>query len=311
MLVFSVCLFLFQLANASVLPLAGEALIQSHKQARRSFISALIIVPQILDRTDGTLGRTPGTKLGSAPASAYRVRSFAIRALGFALISDPLLLVGVQVLDGISATVLGVLTALVIADITSGTGRSIWRKASLERLPELALRLHDAVGSCGRRLGSGAGFSCIAATALLATIVVLLLMPETRPQTERTGGHLAERPVTNISSIMERIMAFKVQVGPPQISIHQDQTILISELDGQIKWPSEKGLFFRDTRVISSWTIYAMVNPGTCLMAAPSLTTPRQFSYQSRLFDGKWHDTGAYARPHYRSMDRWRRARGH
>ena len=37
-------------------------------------------------------------------------------------------------------------------------------------------------------------------------------------------------------------MAFKVQVGPPQISIHQGQTILISELDGQINWPSDKGL---------------------------------------------------------------------
>jgi hypothetical protein len=35
-------------------------------------------------------------------------------------------------------------------------------------------------------------------------------------------------------------MAFKVQVGPPQISIHQGQTILISELDGQIKRPSER-----------------------------------------------------------------------
>jgi glycogen debranching enzyme len=60
---------------------------------------------------------------------------------------------------------------------------------------------------------------------------------------------------------MERIMAFKIQVGPPQISIHQDQTILISELDGQIKWPSEKGLFFRDTRVISSWAIFANGEP--------------------------------------------------
>jgi hypothetical protein len=54
---------------------------------------------------------------------------------------------------------------------------------------------------------------------------------------------------------MERNMAFKVQVGPPQISIHQGQTILISELDGQINWPSDKGLFFRDTRVISNWSI--------------------------------------------------------
>ena len=38
-------------------------------------------------------------------------------------------------------------------------------------------------------------------------------------------------------------MAIKVQVGPPQISIHQDQTILITDLDGQIKRPSEKVFF--------------------------------------------------------------------
>ena len=52
-------------------------------------------------------------------------------------------------------------------------------------------------------------------------------------------------------------MAFRVQVGPPQISIHQGQTVLITEEDGQINSPSEKGLYFFDTRVVSDWTIYA------------------------------------------------------
>jgi len=56
-------------------------------------------------------------------------------------------------------------------------------------------------------------------------------------------------------------MAFKVQVGPPQIAIHQGQTVLVSEQDGQIEWPSEKGLYFFDTRVISSWSIYANGEP--------------------------------------------------
>jgi glycogen debranching enzyme len=56
-------------------------------------------------------------------------------------------------------------------------------------------------------------------------------------------------------------MAFKVQVGPPQISIHHDQTVLISEQDGQINQPSEKGLYFFDTRVVSSWNIYANGEP--------------------------------------------------
>src|SRR5215813_10565206 len=52
-------------------------------------------------------------------------------------------------------------------------------------------------------------------------------------------------------------MAFRVQVGPPQISIHQGQTVLITEEDGQIKSPSEKGLYFFDTRMVSDWAIYA------------------------------------------------------
>src|SRR6201987_5165109 len=52
-------------------------------------------------------------------------------------------------------------------------------------------------------------------------------------------------------------MAFKVQVGPPQIAIHQGQTVLVSEPDGHINWPSEKGLYFLDTRIVSNWAIFA------------------------------------------------------
>jgi glycogen debranching enzyme len=56
-------------------------------------------------------------------------------------------------------------------------------------------------------------------------------------------------------------MAFKVQVGPAQIAIHQGQTVLVTEPDGQVISPSERGLYFRDTRVISAWAIYANGEP--------------------------------------------------
>jgi glycogen debranching enzyme len=56
-------------------------------------------------------------------------------------------------------------------------------------------------------------------------------------------------------------MPFRVQVGPEQISIHQGHTVLITEPDGQIDWPSEKGLYFRDTRLLSRWAIYANGEP--------------------------------------------------
>ena len=36
-------------------------------------------------------------------------------------------------------------------------------------------------------------------------------------------------------------MPFKVQVGPPQIAIHQGQTVLVTEPDGQVNWPRTRG----------------------------------------------------------------------
>jgi glycogen debranching enzyme len=56
-------------------------------------------------------------------------------------------------------------------------------------------------------------------------------------------------------------MTVKIQVGPPQIAIHQGQTVLISEEDAGINWPSDKGLYFFDTRVVSSWSIFANGEP--------------------------------------------------
>ena len=56
-------------------------------------------------------------------------------------------------------------------------------------------------------------------------------------------------------------MPFRVQVGPHQIAIHHGQTVLVSEPDGQINWPSERGLYFNDTRVISSWAVFANGEP--------------------------------------------------
>jgi len=52
-------------------------------------------------------------------------------------------------------------------------------------------------------------------------------------------------------------MAFEVQVGPPQIAIHDGQTVLVTEPHGGVEWPTERGLYFFDTRLISYWALYA------------------------------------------------------
>jgi glycogen debranching enzyme len=52
-------------------------------------------------------------------------------------------------------------------------------------------------------------------------------------------------------------MALEVTVGPPRLAINQGYGVLITDQDGQIPWPTDKGLYVSDTRVISSWNIYA------------------------------------------------------
>jgi MFS family permease len=104
------------------------------------------------------------------------------------LVSDPLLLLGLQTLDGISGAMLGVLTALVVADITSGTGRFNLAQGIVGTASGIGATLSTTLsGLVAESLGRTAAFSFVAAVALLATIVVLLLMPETRPDKALRG----------------------------------------------------------------------------------------------------------------------------
>jgi glycogen debranching enzyme len=52
-------------------------------------------------------------------------------------------------------------------------------------------------------------------------------------------------------------VSFKVQVGPPQIAIHHAGTVLVTEPNGEMTWPSDMGLYLHDTRLISAWSVQA------------------------------------------------------
>ncbi len=52
-------------------------------------------------------------------------------------------------------------------------------------------------------------------------------------------------------------MSLEVQVGTPHLAIHQGQTVWLSDPDGQLVPGTERGLLFRDTRLISSWRLLA------------------------------------------------------
>ncbi|MGI9168945.1 MAG: amylo-alpha-1,6-glucosidase [Caulobacteraceae bacterium] len=56
-------------------------------------------------------------------------------------------------------------------------------------------------------------------------------------------------------------MDLEVTVGPPRLAVNQGYSVLITDQDGQIPWPTDKGFYHSDTRVISSWQISADGQP--------------------------------------------------
>jgi MFS family permease len=179
---FAVCLFLFQLANASILPLIGEGL--AHAQGRRSslIMSALIVVPQIIvallapwvGRTANSWGRRPLLLIGLGVVP--------IRAGVFAFTADPAPLILIQALDGLSGATLGVLTALVIADVATGTGRFNLAQGLVGTLSAIGASLSTSIsGIVVEKFGQMAGFLSMTMVGLMAVAIFWAFMPETKP----------------------------------------------------------------------------------------------------------------------------------
>jgi MFS family permease len=176
---------LFQLANASMLPLAGESLVYSGVPYSSLIVSALIIVPQLIvalmapwaGRRAKTWGRRPLLILGFA--------ALPMRALLFAWTTNPTFLVAAQVLDGVSGTMLGVLTALVVADLTKSTGRFNLAQGFVGTMSGIGASLSTTLSSqIAGSLGRAAGFVGISVVGLAALLTLWSLMPETNPSNE-------------------------------------------------------------------------------------------------------------------------------
>ena len=123
LLIFAGCLLLFHLANAAMLPLMGSVVTMRSSRWATLLIAACIVVPQLLvaalspwiGRRAQIWGRRPLLLIGFA--------ALPIRGILFASVTNPELLVVVQLLDGVTAAVFSVMVPLVVADLTRGTGR--------------------------------------------------------------------------------------------------------------------------------------------------------------------------------------------
>lgn len=180
--VFAGCIFLFQLADATMLPVISEDLAQAKNQSASLLMAGLIVTPQIIAAVLSPWVGYYSEKFGRKPLLLIGFGIEVLRGLLFAAdTSYPALLIG-QCLGGISAAAVTVLTVLMVADMTTGTGRFNLVQGFIGTV--IAIGAAISTGASGflfAQVGHLYGFLILAAMAASAPLLLWLALTETKP----------------------------------------------------------------------------------------------------------------------------------
>ena len=152
-------------------------------------IAACIVVPQFIVAAVSPWIGTRAQLWGRRPLLLIGFAALPIRGLLFATVTNPSLLVVVQVLDGVTAAVFAVMVPLIVADLTRGTGHFNLGQGIVGTSTGIGASLSATLaGYVSDHFGSPAAFAGLAVIALVGLLAVWLLMPETRDAPSRIAG---------------------------------------------------------------------------------------------------------------------------
>jgi predicted MFS family arabinose efflux permease len=181
LVIFLACAVMFHFANAAMLPLLGEMLAKGRGRSSMLFMSACVVTTQlVVTLLASWSGRKAGI-WGRKPLLMIAFGVLPVRAVLYTLTTNTALLVAIQVMDGIAAAIFGVVSVLVIADLTRGTGRFNLTLGAITSAVGIGAALSQVIaGGIVHHLGFRAGFLFLAGVALAAFAILYFFMPETR-----------------------------------------------------------------------------------------------------------------------------------
>jgi MFS family permease len=184
LLIFAASILLLQLANGAMLPLMAGVVTTRSSRWAPVLIAACIIVPQaIVALTSPSVGRK-AQQWGRRPLLLMGFAALAIRGVLFATVTDPYLLVAVQVFDGVTAAVFSVMVPLIVADVAFGSGHFNFAQGIVGTAVGIGASLSTVLaGYVSDKFGSSVAFSGLAAVAATGLALIWFVMPETRRST--------------------------------------------------------------------------------------------------------------------------------
>jgi predicted MFS family arabinose efflux permease len=179
---FAVCVFLFHLANAAILPLIASSLTVRVSAVATPLTAAAMVLPQIIVAvTSPFVGRLTH-RIGRHPLLIAGFAALVVRISLTAMVTDPAMIVAVQIFDGVSAAVLGVLVPLTVADLTRNTGRFNLVQGIIGCAMGIGASISTTLaGYLADRFSTYSAFLVLDGVAVVGLLAVWLAMPETRP----------------------------------------------------------------------------------------------------------------------------------
>jgi len=189
LLIFLICAVLFHFANAAMLPLLGEMLSKGHGRTSMMFMSACVVTTQLVVTLLASWSSIKAQQWGRKPLLLIAFGVLPVRGVLYTLTNAASALVAIQILDGIAAAIFGVVSVLVIADLTEGTGRFNLTLGAVTTAVGVGAALSQSIaGGIVHRFGYHAGFLFLAAVAAAAFILLWIAMPETRHFKDRSAS---------------------------------------------------------------------------------------------------------------------------
>ncbi len=183
LLVFLVCAFLFHFANAAMLPQLGEMLSHGARATAAPFMSACIIVTQVIIMCFApVIGRFANVH-GRKPLLLLGFGVLPIRAVLYTVTQNDWSLIAIQMLDGVANAIFVVVSILVVADRTRATGRFNLVQGSLATAVGVGAALSNTFGGeLIQHFSYRISFLSLGAIAALAFVLLWIAIPETLPE---------------------------------------------------------------------------------------------------------------------------------
>lgn len=176
---FAATVVIFHIANAPMLPLAGQEIARQHGASL--YMTANIVVAQAVMIVAAIAAGRLAERWGRKPLFLIAFGALIARGLFLVAAHGPREIAAIETLDGLGTGIAGVLTLIIVSDSVQGSGRfNLTNGGTQACVGTGAFCGNLLVGMAAKSFGYNAAFLGLAAIAVVGALLFWLAMPETR-----------------------------------------------------------------------------------------------------------------------------------